>query len=232
MSDTTSSVAGNSDAPVASVNSGFGPTEIAHYIVILGSLLASTGLHSDLGLTKNAANLAPLVLLGATVSLGIMRGIKHHGAMKFNAMTYLGQLQHVANVVASSGGSPTSIKALTAGVSALNGAIQQDFPTTGAAAVSVVPVLVAVPAPDPVPDPVPPQDPVPVVPDPVPVVVPAPDSVPVPVPVPAPDPAPAPDPSAPIAPDVPVPARVVDAQPEGSSQTAVSARTAATSTSP
>jgi hypothetical protein len=203
--DTTpASADGNSDAPTASVNNGLGPTEVAHYIVMLGSLLASTGLHRDFGLTSHAADLAPLVLLVTTLSLGVTRAFKHHSAMKFNAAVYLGQLQHVASVVASGGGLH-NIKALTAGVAVLNGAIQQDVPVTESAPLNSSPVTPGVDTtptgdgpPVTAPDTMPPSPPVSV--DPSPAVDPTPVSVPVPDPAPAPvappvvtvDPTPAP----------------------------------------
>ena len=132
------------DTPIVTVNKGFGPTEIAHYLVIIGGLLGSSGLHSDLGLTKHASDYAPLVFLGGLISLMIYRLVKHRGAMKWNTTAYVAQLQHVASVVINSGGGPMALKA---GVSALTGAFQTDLaPTTMPPTTMPTPVVVPVPA--------------------------------------------------------------------------------------
>lgn len=117
---------GNADAPLADVP--FGPSEIVSYLTALAALLNGY-LGHDYGLSANAQALS--LLIGGLVILGttIARAIKHHSAMKANALTYAAQLQHVASVVTASG--QPSIKSLSDGVSVLNGVVAAD---TGQAA--------------------------------------------------------------------------------------------------
>ena len=116
----------NTDAPVATVPP-IGLSEVTHLLVILGAILASTGLHRDFGLTARAADLAPLVVAVVTASLGVARALKHRGAMTANATVYAAQLDRVAGIVLGMGLRPTpeqvtaDLAALTAGVQVLNG---------------------------------------------------------------------------------------------------------------
>ena len=123
---------GNSDAPVTVLPPVaavplVGLSEVTHLLVILGAVLASTGLHKDFGLTAHAADYAPLVAALVTTSLGIARALKHRGAMMANATVYAAQLDRVAGIVIGMGSHPTpdqtkaNLVALTAGVQALNG---------------------------------------------------------------------------------------------------------------
>lgn len=129
---TAASVPGNQDAPIADVGSAFGPTELAHYLVILGGILGSTTGHT-FGLTTQANNLAPLLILIGVISLGIYRGVKHHGATKWNAQVYMSQLEHVAMVAVAAPGS--AMTKLTLGLQALNGGVKADFPAKATALV-------------------------------------------------------------------------------------------------
>lgn len=155
---TTSSQSGISDAPIADAGNGFGPTEVAHYLVILAGFLGSTT-GNTFGLDKYANNLAPLLILVGVVSLGLYRGIKHHGAARWNAQVYMSQLEHVAQVVVAEGAVPgTAMAKLTLGLKALNGGIQAALvpagegggasPTADVTAAAPTPVDATPPVPD------------------------------------------------------------------------------------
>ena len=62
-----------------------GLSEITSLFVIIGAILASTGLHNDFGLTSRAADLAPLVVAVVTAALTLSRALKHRGAMAANS---------------------------------------------------------------------------------------------------------------------------------------------------
>ena len=74
----------SSDQP-PDVTVPIGLSEITSILVIIGGILASTGLHRDFGLTAHAADYAPWVVALVTASLGLSRAIKHRGAMSANA---------------------------------------------------------------------------------------------------------------------------------------------------
>ena len=74
----------SSDQP-PDVTVPIGLSEITSIIVIIGGILASTGLHRDFGLTAHAADYAPWVVALVTASMTLARAIKHRGAMAANA---------------------------------------------------------------------------------------------------------------------------------------------------
>ena len=116
-----------------------GLSEVTSLIVIVGGMLASTGLHSGLGLTAHAADYAPLVVAVVTVAMTLARAIKHRSAMAAAAQVLSDHLAY--------GGAA----AVTSNATAPAKTVAAD----SAVAESAVPVVVVVPVPAPPVEPAP-----------------------------------------------------------------------------
>lgn len=118
---------GNDDAPVASVP--VGPSEIVAYLTATAALLNGY-LGQDYGLAKNSQAISILVGGLVVISSVIGRAIKHHGAMKANALTYATQASQLVTNLSQ----PLSLQGVSASVGTLATDLQADYEPKHAAA--------------------------------------------------------------------------------------------------
>lgn len=86
----TTTVSGNTDVPLATVNTA-GLSEILGVLALIASLCTAL-LGHDFGITKNAQAIAQAAVIIIPVALSFSRAIKHHGIAHANAIVLAAQL--------------------------------------------------------------------------------------------------------------------------------------------